>query len=249
MAWCNSYPPPTTPKVDQLYGPDPYDVNFCFKIIPEALENERVQLTPIIPRVHSAEFFSYIEKHPELYRFYPFHAAKTHEELLLQLELLIRRDPTFVLFAIIDKTRENAFAGVIGLLHTIAQHSITEIGYVLVFPPFQRTHVTSNATGLLLHYCLEVPSASPPGLGLRRVEWRANVMNRPSVAAAERMGMRMEGTLRWHYILPEGKEGNATRVDDPYKGVGRDSVMLSMCWDDWENGSREKVQEIMARQK
>ena len=74
-------------------------------------------------------------------------------------------------------------------------------------------------------------------------------MNRPSVAAAERMGMRMEGTLRWNFVLPEGKEGNASRVDDPYKGVGRDSVLLSLCWDDWENGSREKVREIMARQK
>jgi len=60
----------------------------------------------------------------------------------------------------IDKTRGGgALAGVIGLFFMSPENLSVEIGWVLVFPTFQRTYATTNAIGLLLRYCLELPSA------------------------------------------------------------------------------------------
>ncbi|KAF9467591.1 hypothetical protein BDZ94DRAFT_1248489 [Collybia nuda] len=118
-----------------------------------------------------------------------------------------------------------------------------------MLPAFRRTHVTSNAIGLLLHYTLDLSTAG--GLGLRRVVWMASVINGPSIGAAERMGFKREAVLRWALVLPEGKEqgnGRERRKGDPRENlVGRDTVVLAICWDDWENGGEEQVNAIMAR--
>jgi len=127
-----------------------------------------------------------------------------------------------------------------------------EIGHILTLPAFQRTYVTSNAVGLLLHYALDTPSAG--GLGLRRVFWQANALNEKSVRAAQRMGFHFEAIIRWDRVLPLGKDidiaGNkkGERSEDPRPGcIARDTAMLSLCWDDWEGGGRQHVDEIMAR--
>jgi len=167
-----------------------------------------------------------------------------------------------VLFAVIDKTQSadsedgGALAGTIGYLNTSSATLSTEIGFVVTLPPFQRTHVTSNAIGLLLQYALDLPDASADGsrggLGLRRVQWQADSANTASIRAAERMGFRMEGLLRWDRVLRAGKEngkvGNGRSCPLGEEGdIGRDSVILSLCWDDWEGGAREKVISVMER--
>lgn len=124
---------------------------------------------------------------------------------------------------------------------------MTEIGCVVILPAFQRTHVASNAVGILLHYALDT---APHGLGLRRVVWQANELNEPSVRLAQRMGFVLEGILRWDRVLPAGRPGNgiALRDEDPRaKCPGRNTAMLGLTWDDWEHEWREKVDAIMAR--
>ena len=124
-----------------------------------------------------------------------------------------------------------------------------EIGFVVAFPRYQRTHVTSNMVGLLLQYCLEVPERG--GLGLRRVQWQANTENEASVKTALRMGFQHEGVKRWDRVIPASiwkpntveklpREGDPRRAD-----LGRHSALLGLCWDDWEDGTREKVGELM----
>ena len=164
----------------------------------------------------------------------------------------MRRQPTNILFAIIDKTRgSGALAGVIGLFFMSAENLSVEVGWDLVFPAFRRTYVTNNAIGLLVRYCLELPStAQRTGLGLRRVQWTAHTANQASQTAAQRMGFKEEGVLRWTWVLPEGKEGNgiALRDGDPESPrPGRDSVMLSLFADDWESGGREHVRRLIDR--
>jgi len=73
-----------------------------------------------------------------------------------------------ILFAIHDKTRPSdkfeqavggggCFAGTIALINTSIPDFSTEVGFI-VFQDFQRTHVFSNAAGLLINYCLNLPS-------------------------------------------------------------------------------------------
>ncbi|KAF8547055.1 hypothetical protein OG21DRAFT_1517655, partial [Imleria badia] len=168
-----------------------------------------------------------------------------------------------ILYAILDKTRSPPthdgttpppssaeFAGTIGYLHGSPTNFSIEIGFIIVFPPFQRTHVTTNAVGLLLHYALDLPTASLPGLGLRRVQWQTSEQNGVSIRVAERMGFKREALLRWDRVFPggQGKVGNGEemREGDPRPGtIGRHSVMFGICWDDWENGWREQVARLM----
>ena len=165
-----------------------------------------------------------------------------------------------MLYAVIDKTKptpsptndqEGALAGVIGYLNSSVEHESTEIGFVIILPAFQRTHVTSNAIGLLLHYALDAPEQG--GLGMRRVQWQANSVNGLSRKVAERMGFESEGVMRWHKIFKDGvargKVGNGRGTPEGAEegDLGRDTAIYRLCWDDWEDTGREKVRRVMGR--
>ena len=100
-----------------------------------------------------------------------------------------------------------------------------------------------------MRYALDLP---PAGLGLRRLEWRANSLNTKSIALAMRMGYQLDGVLRWDRVYPGDRKGNGRKVreDDVKPGsVGRDTALLSVCWDDWLNGVRDVVIKTEQRQK
>lgn len=77
----------------------------------------------------------------------------------------MRSSPNATLFTIIDKTKPNltdrdlggSLAGTIGLIQFSEQNLLTVIVPVIVTPPFQRTYVCSNAIGILMRYCFELP--------------------------------------------------------------------------------------------
>lgn len=161
------------------------------------------------------------------------------------------------LFVGLDKTRLDSNgnptpAGLTGYCYTMPDQLLTEL-FVLVLPQFRRTHVASHMIGLVLRYTLNLPTdPENRGLGLRRVQWHANVKNKGSIGLAMKMGMRMEGVKRWALILQPGKEdgsnGHSTRRGDPKENQpSRDSACLAICWDDWENEGKKRVEEILMR--
>jgi len=82
---------------------------------------------------------------------------------------------------------------------------------------------------------------------LRRVQWQANVQNTASIKASQRMGFLWEGVKRWDRVIPASEEKPNTVEKLPREGdsrradFGRHTVLLAVCWDDWEGGTREKV--------
>ncbi|TFK51297.1 GNAT family acetyltransferase [Heliocybe sulcata] len=236
-----------------------YDnLNFCFPV--RELSNDRLKLTPFVPSLHASEFFKVASQSQGLYAHVSKGPWTSDQEYVDEfVQGTVQNDPGMVMFAIIDKTKpatsydpDGTLAGTITYMNSKAGHLSTEIGWVLVLPPFQRTHVTSNAVGLLLQYALDLPEQG--GLALRRVEWQTSTANVPSQRAAERMGFQKEGVVRWamrfQHGASKGKQGNGKEVpkgrgngDD----LGRDTVLYSLCWDDWEAGGREKIQAIMDR--
>lgn len=224
----------------------PYDINFPCPL-PDTLESPLVKLVPFIPDKYMQHLFDATnpKDHPDLFEYFAFPFG-TVEEIRDFVEW-VRSDPEALLLAIIDKTTTKiddsttggSLAGVIGLIHTSEQNLSTEIGPVIVAPKFQGTHVSSHAIGLLLRYCFELPSSG--GLGFRRVQWTSNPANVASIRAAEKMGFVVEGILRWTWVLPIGKMGRRSREGDPMSGLGRDSTLLAVCWDDWEARVREQI--------
>ncbi|KAI6121814.1 hypothetical protein F5141DRAFT_1092509 [Pisolithus sp. B1] len=198
MAFINNYEPRTPILDHELYGPEPYDVNFAFHV-PPVLSSAKVRLVPFVPRVHAAAYFDGVRGYESMYQHMP--VALEHPSDLLRLMEDFRRNTSDILFALIDTARpddnhpewDGSIAGIIGLLDTNVDHLTTEIGPVIL---------------------------PPAGLGLRRVRWCASPLNIPSNNLAKRMGFKFEGVSRWKLTLPkvegyakvggtEGRDGDA----------------------------------------
>ncbi|KAF7986673.1 hypothetical protein HWV62_20170 [Athelia sp. TMB] len=248
----------------------PYDQKFVFPL--QDLANDRIRLTPFIsrrtllkakwnqPAKHAAAFFNATAANPELYAHNSFGPYTSVSQLVNDfLEgPSVRETRTTVLFAVFAKepspsasnissptatSEAEQLAGLLGYLNASPDNLSVEIGFIMTVPAFQRTYVTSNAVGLLMQY------AFGP-LGLRRVQWQCSAANAASVNAAKRMGFRWEGVKRWDRVYPNEKIGNGLRVGEGRgDGVGRDTAVLSVCWDDWEGGTKETVQAVMDRAK
>ncbi|EPT05430.1 hypothetical protein FOMPIDRAFT_1034185 [Fomitopsis schrenkii] len=240
-----------------LASKEPYDINFSYPLHLDTLACATVRLTPFIPSLHARQLWEHIGPQARnVFRYYPF-CPDTLAYFLSVVEML-RKEPDDCVFAVYDRTRsptgdnsaagDGVLAGVMALIHSSKVQKVTEFGLVLIFPAFQRTHVARTAAGLLLRYCLQTPSASPPGLGLRRVSWSAHPRNKPSIGLAKRVGFKEEGVLRWTFSLPDAeeqkREGNEVKRDGD-EGWGRDSVFLSICWDDWDQGGRAAVERLL----
>jgi RimJ/RimL family protein N-acetyltransferase len=253
MSFTNSFEGYDALLPSECYGSDPYDINWMLPLHEATLESDRVKLTPFIPSLHARAYAEKLKTDPDLLRGFPFDLS-TIDEILNQTELLIRRSPQCILFAIIDKARGDALAGTVSLVNATPEHLRAEIAWLVVFPEFRRSYVTDNAVGLLLNYCLELPDPPPGrrgGLGFRRVEWAGHTENQPSLRVAKRMGFKEECVSRWTWVLPEVAEGNGlpVRGGDPMSAKpGRHSVIFSFCADDWESGGREHVQQMIGRQ-
>lgn len=208
------------------------------------------------PSIHSVKLVEEKQTHPEILDYIFFPAGKTVEEFHAFHEKYIDSVPANCLYAIIDKSNTeekdvNAkYAGTIALASTSPENACTELG-IMIFSAFQRTHVSSNAIGLLLQYTLDPPSAG--GLGLRRVEWRCHTENQASWKTALRMGFQLEGVLRWDKVFYGGTIGLPVdalekRNGSPGEAIGRHTAVFSIVWDEWEE-KRPKVVKQMEREK
>uniref|UniRef100_D8QJR9 N-acetyltransferase domain-containing protein n=1 Tax=Schizophyllum commune (strain H4-8 / FGSC 9210) TaxID=578458 RepID=D8QJR9_SCHCM len=226
--------------------------NFCFPL-PPSLESEKVKLVPFVMEKHAAPFIPLHQTHARYFEHVPFGPWTSVNEMRAAIEPRILNDPTAVMFAhdavdtpgetnAVDTPDEtNAVAGCIGYLAASPANLSAELAFVLCLPAFQGKHIASEASRLLMHLALDTPEQG--GLGLRRLEWRANSLNVKSIQLAMHLGFRLDAILRWHFVFPEHKAGNgrSIREGDPRPGTkGRDTAVLSLTWDDWENTLLQK---------
>jgi len=228
MSFTNSYK--DDKPVEPGYGPDPYDINWMMPLHETTLESDRVKLTPFVPSLYARPYADQVKAHPDIHRYYPLDLTSL-DKILFEIETLVRSRPAYILFAIIDKARGGAFTGVIGLFGASPTNLSAEIAWIVVFPEFRRTYVTSNAVGLILNYCLELPSAPPErrGLGFRCVQWTAHPENQPSIALAKRMGFKEEGLLRWTWVVPQVVEGMGSRCATGIRRARTPDGTVSCC--------------------
>ncbi|PTB62611.1 acyl-CoA N-acyltransferase [Trichoderma citrinoviride] len=107
-------------------------------------------------------------------------------------------------------------AGMLAYLGIVPGHRRIEIGGVILGEVLKHSRAATEAFYLFMKHSFE-------DLGYLRVEWKANQLNEPSVAAAKRLGFTFEGIFRKHMIV---------------KGRRRDTAWLSIIDDEWEAARR-----------
>ncbi|KAJ5317146.1 hypothetical protein PENANT_c029G07238 [Penicillium antarcticum] len=236
--------------------------NFHFPI--HGVSNDRLKLVPFNPEQHCETFFRLSSPHPEIYSHMPMLPPRSAAELKARFydnspgNILSFANPESFAFAIIDKTRpaavddaEGELAGTVSFIHASSANLCAEIGFIVILPPYQRTHVATHAVGLALQLALN--SSEQGGLGLCRVHWSANSENFASVKLAERMGFVQVGMIPWHMRFVNGKvngkvgNGKELPPGSDSDDLWRDTLSFSLGWDMWRDGAREKIEKAMAR--
>ncbi|KAJ5622481.1 Acyl-CoA N-acyltransferase [Penicillium herquei] len=226
------------------------------------ISNDRIKLVPFNPAHHGQSFHQHSTA--QLFANMSMGPWKTVQDLESAFydghdrHILSFDNPESFAFAIIDKTRplssddsDGELAGTISYINTSVANLSAELGFVVVLPPYQRSHVAVNAAGLMLQNAFD--SRDNGGLGLYRVHWKASTSNPASSRLAEKLGFERVGVTKWHMRFPKGatkgKVGNGRALppgSDP-DDIWRDTIELSISWEDWQNGARDKTQTAMTR--
>ena len=117
------------------------------------------------------------------------------------------QDP--LLFAIVDAVSGRAL-GMAGYLRIDPANGSIEVGHLAYAPSLQRSPAATEAMYLLMAHAF--------GLGYRRYEWKCNALNKPSRAAALRLGFTFEGLFRQAAVV---------------KGHNRDTTWYSLLDSEW----------------
>ena len=103
-------------------------------------------------------------------------------------------DPTTVAYVVLVA---GAAAGVLSLMRIDPTNGVVEIGAVILGTRLRRTAGSTEAQRLLMGHVLD-------DLGHRRLEWKCDALNGPSMAAAERLGYTFEGVFR-NAVVTKGR--------------------------------------------
>ncbi len=243
-ACCNSYNP-ERPSIlpEELYGPTPYDFNFCFPYLPQSLETDQIKVIPFVPRLHAELLFQHTISHPEDFRYMAFTAPKTVEELLEYFEIHYRRDPSKMAFVCVDK-KADVVGGMVTLVDCDPHSKTATFAMGMAFRGFRGTSGASLSTALVLRYCLNTMSDAVPGLGLRRVQWTNHSDNILSQKLSRWLGLRFESEQRWFRVVPRFEAGKRTsaacrRTRLNYRGPMWCSPLCG--FDDWEAGAKQAI--------
>jgi RimJ/RimL family protein N-acetyltransferase len=128
---------------------------------------------------------------------------RTEEDMRTWVDSLLKKQSAGIdmPFAVIHLA-SGRVAGATRYMEMLPEHRRLEIGGTWYGLEFQRTMVNTECKFLLLRYAFEVLDAI-------RVQFKADERNERSWRAIERIGAKREGTLRNHYIMPDGWRRNS----------------------------------------
>lgn len=122
-------------------------------------------------------------------------------------------------FIVFDK-RTNSYAGSTRFYDIQWPNKTLQLGYTWYGEAFRDTKLNKHCKFLLLQYAFEK-------LEMERVEFRADADNKRSIAAMQSIGCTVEGVLRSHSAIQAGGR--------------RNSIILSILKNEWDNGVKEKL--------
>lgn len=190
------------------------------------LENDRVLLRPLaMTDMDLLMNFSLDE--PELWT-YSLTPASGIENLKDYMFKAIhdRKEGKTYPFLVIDKLH-NEVAGSTRFYDYNALYKTVQLGYTWYGKKFQGTGLNKNCKYLMLKHAFE-------SWQQERVEFRADNTNKRSIAAMKSIGCVEEGVLRSNCSSPNGR---------------RDSIVLSILKNEWQEGVKEILEEKIQLEK
>lgn len=183
------------------------------------LENERVLLRPL--QVSDASLLGrYVNEEPDLWQYSLAAITNTKDlEKYIQAAIEARANKTSYAFIVFDKLL-NTYVGCTRFYDIQLNFQTTQIGYTWYSKKCWGTKLNENCKFLLLQLAFDQ-------MGFERVEFRADNNNKRSIAAMQKIGCTIEGVLRNHLPMPNGKR--------------RDSIVLSILKEDWNASLKQAL--------
>ena len=183
------------------------------------LENERVLLRPL-QLSDSSLLAHYVNEEPDLWE-YSLMAINNSADLenYIQTAIEAREHKTAYAFIVFDKLL-NEYVGCTRFYDIQLAFQTTQIGYTWYSKKCWGTKLNENCKYLLLEFAFDQ-------MGFERVEFRADNNNKRSIAAMQKIGCTVEGILRNHLPIPNGKR--------------RDSIVLSILKEDWNASLKQTL--------
>ena len=183
------------------------------------LENERVLLRPL--QVSDASLLGhYVNEEPDLWQYSLAAITNTKDvEKYIQAAIEARENKTSYAFIVFDKLL-NTYVGCTRFYDIQLNFQTTQIGYTWYSKKCWGTKLNENCKFLLLQFAFDQ-------MGFERVEFRADNNNKRSIAAMQKIGCTVEGVLRNHLPMPNGKR--------------RDSIVLSIVKEDWNASLKQAL--------
>jgi RimJ/RimL family protein N-acetyltransferase len=183
----------------------------------QTLLGEFVALEPVDAQGHGPALYSISHGDPRTEALWtyllagPFGNGQAMVGWLQRCEL--SADPQY--FTVIDRAT-NRPVGMVSYLNIVPEMRRLELGNIWYAPSHQRTKTNTEAIYIMLSVTFDV-------LGYRRAEWKCDVLNERSQAAALRLGFRLEGVFRQHMVV---------------RGRNRDTAWFSMLDTEWPRVKR-----------
>jgi N-acetyltransferase len=183
------------------------------------LEDDRVLLRPLTAGDFSNLLYFSLNE-PELWKFSLQNgigedALKNYIAVASEARIAGKEYP----FIVYDK-KISAYAGSTRFYDIQLFHKSVQLGFTWYGKEFQGTGLNKHCKYLLLKFAFEK-------MHMARVEFRADNNNKRSIAAMKSIGCVEEGILRSNSIKQDGSR--------------RDSIVLSILKDEWENGVKQRL--------
>ncbi len=176
----------------------------------EVLEGRFCRLEPLDPARHAEALYRANSEDGSggSWTYLPYGPFASFDDYRTWMEgYCLGADPLF--FAIIDQN-DGEPKGVASYLRVTPKAGSIEVGHLQYGPGLRRHSAATEAMFLMMERAF--------ALGYRRYEWKCDVLNAPSRAAAERLGFTFEGIFRQAVV---------------YKGRSRDTAWYAVTDQDW----------------
>ncbi|MDV6235969.1 GNAT family protein [Leptospira ellisii] len=176
----------------------------------ETMQGRFCRLEPLDPERHAKALYSAnsLDAEGAMWTYLPYGPFETLGEYREWMQsACLTEDPLF--FTIFDLTSDCA-VGLASYAEISPKAGSIEVGHLAYSPLMRQTPVSTETMYLMMKNAFQ--------LGYRRYQWRCNVLNASSRAAAQRIGLSFEGIFRQANVL---------------KGYNRDTAWFAAVDEEW----------------